>query len=601
MSGSCNNDNQNIGRETALEQRQGPWDTGLLGFALFLALVSYLPTLKYGFVFDDVPQIVENPAIKSWSYLPQYFTAHVWAGVFPSYRGSFYRPVFLLWLRVNYLLFNLTPWGWHLTSLLVHLAVVWVFFFLVRQWTADGMVAGWAALLFSVHPIHIEAVAWVSAVPEIQFSLAGMAAICSFVRFRREQRNVFFYSALVLYAIGLLAKETAVIIWPLIVACDRWLDRGSRSDVNPTDRFTSIKVQVPFAAITAVYFGLRFYALRGLGGDVTHTLTEVVRLSPGLIWCYLQRLIAPFALSEMYFGAEDVSFSSAQFLAPLFAVSIVSMSLIYWGRKSKVAGFSALLLGLSLVPPLLGVMVFPRHELSHNRYAYFPSAGACILFALALQRVSQLRQADRGLKGRWLATIIAACVALVLAISVRAQEQPYHDNVALFSKAVQLSPESAAAWGLLGEEQMTLGLYTDGIASFRRAQALEPGALLNNYRLGAAYYLSQDMANAEAFFQRALDTYHDGNVVTYDYALYRLGLTQYAQGRMHEAESTLRRAIHIQPKGFGYHLALGAVFKYQGKLLEAKEQFEMELRLGPDGEATALLRQVEEQLGASGR
>jgi Flp pilus assembly protein TadD len=93
-----------------------------------------------------------------------------------------------------------------------------------------------------------------------------------------------------------------------------------------------------------------------------------------------------------------------------------------------------------------------------------------------------------------------------------------------------------------------------------------------------------------------VDSHRDQEVVTYDYALYRLGLSQYAQDKMVDAESTLRRAIQIQSKGFGYHLALGATLKHQGKLVEAKQQFELELSLRSDAEAAGLLQEVEQQL-----
>jgi protein O-mannosyl-transferase len=568
----------------------------LLAVALFLAVLCYISTLKYGFVFDDVPQIVENPAIRSWNSFPQYFTANVWAGVYPGFRGSFYRPLFLVWLRANYLMFKLTPWGWHLASLFTHLATVWIFFLFVRECTGDALVAGWASLLFGVHPIHIEAVAWVSAVPELQFSLAGMAALYCFVRYTKQNRRLFFCSIFVFYAIALLAKETALVIWPLIASCDRLLAAKKGSAATPRDRIVVIREQVTFATITATYFGLRHHALQGFTGNLTHSFSELLRIAPGVICFYIEKLIAPFGLSEMYFGNENVPFSSARFFVPLIVLIAVSVSLICWGRKSKIAAFAALLLGLSLVPPLIGICVFPRHELVHNRYAYFPSAGACILFALGLKRLSQMVQQTRWRAARWFPACMAGCISLSFAISVRAQERPYRDNLALFSSAVQISPKSAVAWGLLGEEQMTVGNYGDGIASFQRAQQLEPAVLLHNYRLGAAYYLVQDMPLAEVFFQRSVGVYRDGDPVTYDYLLYRLGLSQYAQGKMPEAENTFRRAIQIQPKGVGYHLALGATLKYQGKAEEAKEQFETELRLGPDGQATTLLHQVERQM-----
>lgn len=587
-------------RQITVNSREDPSSTGRwwLILAILLAGLGYLPALKYGFVFDDVQQIVENPAVKAWAYLPQYFTAHVGAGIFPNVRGSFYRPFFLLWLRLNYLLFDLKPWGYHLTSILLHLATIWVFFLLVRLLTRDRFVVIWATLLFAVHPIHIESVVWISAVPEIQFSIAGMAAIYSYLRYRRDKRGTFLCTALVLYTSALLAKETALITWPLIATAD-WWHRDLRSPMPSKDLPAIIKRNVPFAAITGIYVGFRLYALHGLAGHATHTFLEIICSAPTVILFYFQKLVAPFALSQLYFYPDTLSFGLIQFVLSILVVCAVVLGLVYWGRKTTLGTFAVMLLILSLIPPLLGISVFPRHDLMHNRYAYLPSAGACILVALALRALTSRLLPHSGPKTELFTNAVLGLIALGCVLSIRTQEQPYHDNIALFSSAVQLAPESAMAWGLLGEEQMTVGRYADGIASFRRAQAFEPDVQLYNYRLGAAYYHVQDMADAELYFQRTLDTYKDEDVVSYDYALYRLGLSQYAQSKMVEAESTLRRATEIQPRGFGYHLGLGATLKYQGKLHEAKEQFAMELSLGPDDEAAALLQQVE-RLGANG-
>ncbi|HEV2470868.1 MAG TPA: tetratricopeptide repeat protein [Candidatus Sulfotelmatobacter sp.] len=584
-----------IDTDERLSHRRYFW----LIFAILLATLAYLPSLKYGFVFDDVQQIVENPAVKGWSYLPQYFTAHVGAGSFPNVRGSFYRPLFLVWLRLNYLLFGANAWGYHFTSILLHLTAIWVFFILVGSLTPDRAVVGWATLLFALHPIHIESVVWISAVPEIQFSIAGMAAIYAYLRYRREERTIFLCLAAALYAIGLLAKETALIIWPLMAAAD-WWDTEVRVRTPVSTGLAALKTQIPFAAITAAYFALRFHALHGIAGEATHTFSEIVCAAPSVILFYLEKLLAPLALSQLYFYAETFSFASAHFVLSLLAVCAVTLALGYFGRKTALGTFAVLLLMVSLVPPLMGISVFPRHDLMHNRYAYLPSAGACILVALVLRTLSR-RLLGQGQRGVLIANGVLGVAALGCVFSIRTQERPYHDNIALFSSAVELAPESAMAWGLLGEQQMTVGQYADGIASFRRAQALEPDAQLNNYRLGAAYYQVQDMADAELYFRRTLDTAKNEDVVSYDYALYRLGLSEYAQGKMAEAESTLQRAVDLEPKGFGYHVALGAALKYQGRLREAKKQFELELGIGPDAEATALLQQVETQLGGSSR
>jgi tetratricopeptide (TPR) repeat protein len=568
----------------------GPSGHWLLALSFLIALIAYLPTLRYGFVFDDVQQIVENPAIRSWSGVPQYFTAHVGAGVFPWVKGSFYRPLFLMWLRFNYIFFQASPWGWHLSSLLAHLAAVWMFFVLVRQWTREGIIAGWAALLFAAHPIHIEPVAWISAVPEILFTIAGLASIYCYFRFRVKGRQKLLVASAALYAIALLAKETAVVIWPVIFVCQRWLEDGVEREQASSPWLNAVKEQIPFAAITGGYFVLRVIALHGMRGDITHPLREILCAAPSVTWFYLRKLALPVQLSQLYYDSDVWSFSSPHFFLPLIAVCAVAVGLAVWALKSRNATLPVILLALSLVPPLMGMSIFPRHDLVHNRYLYLPSAGACMLLALALRKATD--PAMRFVKtGGASAIVVVLSAALILPIW--AQETPYKDNVALFSRSVELAPESAMAWGLLGEEYMTMGRNDAGIVAFQRAQALEPGVLLNNYRLAAAYYQVRNMPWAEAYFERALNTYHNPDVVTYDYCLYRLGLAQYAQGKMSEAEASLQRAVELQPKGFGYHLALGAALKYEGKAVEAKRQFELELQLGPDSDASALLRSID--------
>src|SRR5579872_733692 len=311
--------------------------------ALVLAALAYLPSLKYGFVFDDVQQIVENPAVKGWSHLPQYFTAHVGAGVFPNVRGSFYRPLFLVWLRLNYMFFDVSAWGYHLTSILLHLAAICIFYFLLRSLTPDRTVVGWATMLFAVHPIHIESVAWISAVPEIQFSIAGMAAMCAYLQYRREKRNMFLYAAAALYAISLLAKETALIVWPLMAAAD-WWDADLRVQTPASAGLAALKRQVPFAAITAAYLGLRFRALHGFAGDPTHTLLEIVCAAPSVILFYLQKLLVPLELSQLYFYPEAFSFASMHFVLSVLALCTVTLGLTYYGRKTTPGTFAVLLL-----------------------------------------------------------------------------------------------------------------------------------------------------------------------------------------------------------------------------------------------------------------
>jgi 4-amino-4-deoxy-L-arabinose transferase-like glycosyltransferase len=112
-------------------------------FALLCTFVAYCRTLKFQFVYDDQTIILANPAIQSWHYLPQYFTRHFWAGVYPEGPGNYYRPVCLLWLRINYMAFGTHAWAWHLSTIFLHLAATFMVYLLARRLLQDA----WPAAL----------------------------------------------------------------------------------------------------------------------------------------------------------------------------------------------------------------------------------------------------------------------------------------------------------------------------------------------------------------------------------------------------------------------------------------------------------------------
>ena len=105
--------------------------------ALLAAAAAYSVTLSFEFVYDDNQQIIINPLVQSWTYLPSYFVTDVWSqwGIFA--HSVYYRPAFLTWLLLNFKLFGLNPVWWHLTTLSAHLVATWLVYLLTRRITAD--------------------------------------------------------------------------------------------------------------------------------------------------------------------------------------------------------------------------------------------------------------------------------------------------------------------------------------------------------------------------------------------------------------------------------------------------------------------------------
>ena len=161
----------------------------VIAAVLLLTFMAYFSTLGYEFVYDDQGQIVENSFIKSWSFAPQYFTKHVWSHIHTDQAGDSYRPVFLLWLLINRTLFGLSPFLWHFAVIAVHLLVTLLVYILARRLVKDELTAIMAALIFGLHPVHIEAVAWISGVTEPLLALFLISAFLFYMDWREGARK----------------------------------------------------------------------------------------------------------------------------------------------------------------------------------------------------------------------------------------------------------------------------------------------------------------------------------------------------------------------------------------------------------------------------
>jgi len=199
--------------------------------ACAIAFLAYVPTLGFQFVYDDKPFIVQNPAIHAWRYLPHYFTSHAWAELYPNVSGNYYRPLFLLWFRLNHAWFGLDPKGWHLTTVLCHVAATYLVFAVVRRLAASPWIAFSAATLFALHPAHIESVAWVCGVTDPLMAIFLIGSFLAYLRFREEHRWSRMGLALALFALGLFAKETAVVLGPLVFLY-AWLYAQERAGIS---------------------------------------------------------------------------------------------------------------------------------------------------------------------------------------------------------------------------------------------------------------------------------------------------------------------------------------------------------------------------------
>src|SRR5215470_15301723 len=202
-----------------------------LGFAI------YIPSLKFDFILDD-HRFTGDPRIQESGHLSDYFSNYVWAQ-FTGGPPSFYRPVFVLWMRLSFMIAELSPLGWHLLSIAKHLLVGIVLWFLIYKLLGDRIAAFAAAALFVLHPSHTESVSWVT-VPDPLLTLGLLLSLLFYLRYvdsrssvtenssrkprkppERETRGGsprWLIASAVAYFAALLAKETAIVFPAVILA-----------------------------------------------------------------------------------------------------------------------------------------------------------------------------------------------------------------------------------------------------------------------------------------------------------------------------------------------------------------------------------------------
>jgi hypothetical protein len=566
------------------------------GIAVVLALTFavYFPTLRYQFVHDDRGQIVDNPAVHSWHFVPTYFTSHVWAGVMPEGAGNFYRPLFLLWLRINDALFGNHAWGWHFTTILVHAFTTLLVCLLACRLGISRDAALLAALIFGLHPAHIEAVAWISGVTEPLLGMFLLASFLAYVEWRRARARKWIVISLALFALALGEKETAVILPGLLLVYD-WIfgrEWGRPLELRRILAWCgeALRRTWPYFLLIALYVPARIHALKGF----SHTMTplgnqQLVFTLPSLVWFWIRHLVWPVGLSSFYDFPTVVYPALKNFVLPSIFDVCIAVALCVGVHRSRMAALSAMWLVLPLVPPSF-FCVFVANDFAHDRYLYLPSVGLAMLTALILKKVCSGAPQWQGIPVSLL--VAALCLAAALSFGTITQSSYFRDNLTFYAYNHSMAPHNATAESDYAAILAERGLYGPALEKFTDVMNHDPNNWAAIYDLALTYYKMGNLPQAEKYFLEAIRV----NPQKPDEHLY-LGMTRFKSGRTDEAIASVQRAIAINPMASGYHFALGVILETRGDLTGALQEFKEELAINPEQQAAVVqIKELENRL-----
>jgi protein O-mannosyl-transferase len=545
--------------------------------------LAYLGTLSFGFVYDDKPVIVDNVIIRSWRFLAHYFIPQVSGDIAPPRGGTFYRPITLLWLRLNYAIFGLNPAGWHFSMLAFHVLATYLVFVMVEKLTANRGAATIAALLFGLHPGHVENIAWLSSVNDLLMTVLLLASFVAYLNFRDRESNsrkLWLTASVFLFGLALLSKETTG-VFPFLILSFAVMFAPPNASGNTKQTRSTLKVglvSIPYFAVLAAYLLVRRMTLHGLVQAIAPlSWTTMILTAPSVLWFDLEHLLLPISSSEFYSQAYVTAPSFENFWLPILFLLAALVAAGYWISKlpGRLLGLFAAIWTFATILPTLYLRAIAPDNFVHDRFLYLPSVGIVILIALAVEQIFASRAPQKsGTYMKWAAVAILCIAGFVGTLIHQVQ---WANNFLLYENAINYAPQNPIVLINLANEFANQGHYDRALPLYLNAFQQDPRLWLSNYNLGYAYYRTRKFSEAEDYLNRAIQI--DDNDP--DQFIF-LARAQMEQGKLPQATQNAERALQLSPLSPGFHFVLAKIFEASGERQRAIEEYKAEALAHPE-------------------
>ena len=475
-----------------------------------------------------------------------------------------------------YQIFGPSAFGFHLFSLLLHAAVVLALYLFAARLLRHRGAAFAAAVLFALHPVHVESVAWISAVTDLELTFFYVLAFWSYLKLdepRGGWRHLMQIGTAVCFLLALLSKEQALTLAVLAVIYEHFY-RADRAETTWAEKAGR------YGVLWLLLIGYIVMRIRLIGSFahamvwVDLTLVQVLFSAFALLGQYVFKLIWPVHLSAFYVFHSSTSVFTAPVLAGVGALALCIAAFVGLWKKSRPASFGILWLVCTL-GPVLNARLMGSYVLA-DRYFYLPSAGFCIVAGWA---GAALWNSLAGKWAVWHQVLVAGAgiVAVLCVIRIVTRIPVWQDDITLITRALATEPNEFILHDALGDAYWMRGEEPLAEREWKETLRLNSEFFRPVNALGALYAKEKRYGDAETYLMRAIGL--DPNQA--DPHL-NLGAVYAETGKMELAEQEFRRAISIAPLNFAAHNVLGKLYFDKGRLQEAEQQFHQSLQAEPN-------------------
>jgi tetratricopeptide (TPR) repeat protein len=567
-------------------------------FILCATLVAYLPALRGGLLWDD-PNFVTRPQLRSLHGLWR-----IWTDLSLSATGQYYPLVHsAFWFE--HVLWGDAVVGYHLTNVFLHSLAALLVILIVRRLKLPG--AWLAGLIFALHPVCVESVAWITEQKNTLSGVFYLASALTYLHFDQTRHKSKYFLALGLFALA-LASKTSTVPLPAVMLVLLWWLHGRlewRRDVLPMLPWFGLAVSAGLLTryVDKVYIGAE-------GPDFALSLLQRVLLAGRTPWFYAFQLLCPVNLMFFYPRWKIDAGEWWQYLFPA-GLAAVAVVLAWLARRNRgpLAGF---LIFVGTLFPVLGLLSFYyfRYSFIADHFQYLASLGIIVPVAAALAAAAQRWK----LKKSWRVGLSALLLAGLAGLTWR-QSMMYtdvetlyretlarnpdawlaHDNlgnilfhdpgqraeaVAHFQAALRANPDYWEAHLSMGNALLEMpGQLEGALAEYQTAVALAPESVRPHTNLGNALLRAGRTGEAVAQYETALRIQPDSAAAHTDLAN---ALTR-IPGRLPDAIAEYQAAIGANPDFAEAHNNLGEILaQTPGRMPDAVAEFEEAIQIGPD-------------------
>ena len=531
------------------------------GFLLLAVALVFGSTVGYGFVnFDDNDYVYDNP------HLARGLSAEGVAWAFTTTYCGNWHPLTWLSYLLDYQLYGLAPWGYHLTNVLLHAAATIVLFLVLRRMTGDLWPSAFAAAVFAIHPLRAESVAWVAERKDVLSGLFFMLTLAAYASYVRRPFSLARYLAvIVLFALGLMAKPMLVTLPLVLLLLDYWpLGRMMLRWRLVVEKLPLLALSAASCVVTPLAQGEAVIEL-----DLVPLSARIVNAMVSYA-AYLSQLFCPLRLAAFY-PYPPGGLPSGEVAGAIVLLSVITVGAVVGWRRwpwLPVGWFWY----LGMLVPVIGLVQTGGQSMA-DRYTYLPEIGVVIALAWAAKRVFW-GWPQRG----WVCGVLSALTIIAFSAYARQQTSYWRTSAALWSHALECStlPNALAHYNL-GLARFRDGRLDEAIADYREALKIKPDYVEAQVNLGVALCERGQAAEAIVHYRRALEIKPD-----YVAAYNNLGVALLGQGHVAEAIVQHEKALEIEPDDAPSHYNLGVALQHQGRAAQAIAQFEKALELKPN-------------------